>query len=234
MISIAVCDKDRVRTNRIKDVLDDMLSSKGVSYHLFCLSDGNGLMELLADDSSGITIIFLDIGPDDGGGRQLAAEITARYPHIALIDSSNAGQGADRAREQLLRSTVARVLERALNQTPREEADKARVLTVMAKGAVHNFMIDAIEYIMSDRRIVIIHENGAETAIYAKLDDIEEKIGPGFVRCHQSYLVNMSRIKTFDNKKIRLFSDTVIPISQKRRIQAREKYFRYLGGTMNK
>jgi hypothetical protein len=231
MVNIAICDLSSDRTRKIQDTLDDILTRRGIHYRLHNAVDGPALMELLADDTLNISVAFLDTSRISGSNRNLAADVMERFPGVAVFDSSHVDRKDQMSQE--FKPVATRLLEQALSHTLRNaESERSKVLTVKAKGAVRNFMIDAIDYIMSDRRLIIIRENGKETMMYAKLDDIEDKIGPGFVRCHQSYLVNMACIKTFDNKKITLFSDIVIPISQKRRIQSREKYYKFLGNSI--
>lgn len=231
-MDIIIYDENPIRVQKIQNMLDEILSAQETRCRITVAGDGAEVIKLLNDDAGSIAVVFLDMRSVSEGNRRLAEDIMARFPKVTVFDSSHADRYPEDGGD-LLRPISSHVIMKALGLTPREtEQETARILTVKTKGVVHNFLIKDIEYIMSDRRLIVIHENGKETVSYAKLDDIEERIGPGFVRCHQSYLVNMACIKTFDNKKITLFSDVVIPISQKRRIQARKKYYKFLGNSL--
>jgi len=232
-MDIIIYDENPIRVQKIHNMLDEILSAQKTRGRIIAAGDGAELIKLLNDDADSIAVVFLNMRSAYAGNRRLAEDIMARFPQVTVFDSSHVDRYHHESGDDLLRPISAHMLLKALGLTSSEaEPETAKILTVKTKGAVHNFLIKDIEYIMSDRRLIIIHENGKETAAYAKLDDIEERIGPDFVRCHQSYLVNMACIKTFDNKKITLFSGAVIPISQKRRIQAREKYYRFLGHSL--
>ena len=85
-----------------------------------------------------------------------------------------------------------------------------------------------IKYIMSDKRKVIFFCNINELEYYHKLDEIEAMLDDTFVRCHQSYIVNMNRIKIFVDDGLLLYDDTFIPISRKQQSAVRKKYVSFL------
>ena len=70
-----------------------------------------------------------------------------------------------------------------------------------------------IEYIESSNSKCILHRtDGNKYTIYKKLNDIEEEINHrAFLRCHQSYLVNMNKIKSVEND-FTMKSGDVVPI----------------------
>lgn len=71
-------------------------------------------------------------------------------------------------------------------------------------------------------------ENGEEHRIYAKLDDVERELdGHGFLRCHQSYIVNMEQVRVVEKDFI-LTSGARVPIRQREAKAIREAYFEYV------
>ena len=65
--------------------------------------------------------------------------------------------------------------------------------------------------------------------IYKKLDEIQEELPPYFLRCHQSYLVNMNYIKRAD-KEFELVTGDIISIRQRDLKRIRSVYLDYLAG----
>ena len=86
-----------------------------------------------------------------------------------------------------------------------------------------------VEYVESRRNYVVIHlENKEEHKVYTKLDTISQMLsGYGFLRCHQSFLVNMNKVRKVDREFI-LDSGVVIPIRQRDIKAIRNMYFEYI------
>lgn len=87
-----------------------------------------------------------------------------------------------------------------------------------------------IKYIMSDKRKVVFYLEADEKSYYYKLDEIEPMITQGFLRCHQSYIVNMRRIKQFVEDGLLLDDDEFIPISRKKYYASKREYISYVTG----
>ena len=73
-----------------------------------------------------------------------------------------------------------------------------------------------IRYIESDNREIILHlEDGTFIESYAKLGQTEEELPQkGFLRCHQSYIVNMYFVDEMKSGQFKI-GDIEIPISRK-------------------
>ena len=62
---------------------------------------------------------------------------------------------------------------------------------------------------------------------YGKLDEIQEKLPEQFIRCHQSYIVNIEKIQFLSGKEIILDDDTVIPVSRNKYKDTKDKILYY-------
>ena len=81
------------------------------------------------------------------------------------------------------------------------------------------------------KKVTLRKEDGGETYYFtAKLDDIEQELPSFFLRCHQSYLVNMHKIRSLDTKErtFLLFSGEEILISRRMYTEAKERYQNFL------
>ena len=83
-------------------------------------------------------------------------------------------------------------------------------------------------YVESHNSQCILHQVGKKTyTIYKKLGEIEQELtAPCFLRCHQSFLVNMNYIKAVD-KDFTLTNDEVVLIRKKELKELRQAYFDY-------
>lgn len=87
-----------------------------------------------------------------------------------------------------------------------------------------------ILYLESQRRQVVVHTRRPEdlVAFTATLDTVEENLKPrGFLRCHQSYLVNMEHIEELDKtmRRLKLRDGQVVDISKRYYKPINEAFF---------
>ena len=86
-----------------------------------------------------------------------------------------------------------------------------------------------IIYIESENRDIRIHlEDDQEKISFQKLSQIEEQlVQPNFIRCHQSYLVNLYFVDEMAHNAF-VIKDQDIPISRKYLKSAKEAYYNYM------
>lgn len=85
-----------------------------------------------------------------------------------------------------------------------------------------------ISYFESRAKKVTLHLYNSPKVYYitAKLDDIQTAVPHFFMRCHQSFLVNMKHIRCFDreNKKIIVLPNEDILISRRKYTESRKAF----------
>lgn len=102
-------------------------------------------------------------------------------------------------------------------------------ILVSNKGALYRISCADIVYAESNKRVVNIVSQEKTYTIYMKMDQLEELVEQGFVRCHKSYLVNMLYIKYFSAEGIILENGKKIPVSRAKYRNAKEcieKFYR--------
>lgn len=91
-----------------------------------------------------------------------------------------------------------------------------------------------IEYFESSQRNATVYlRSGKRFTFPAKLDDIESKVpGTIFVRCHQSYLVNMENVRQLDkvNKQFQMVSGGIVDISRRNMSEVQEVFDTFIDG----
>ena len=93
-------------------------------------------------------------------------------------------------------------------------------------GIIH-IPIDEILFVDSDNNKCVIHrKDGRCFTVYKRLDNIQEELPAYFLRCHQSYLVNMDYIQRAD-KEFELVSGDIVSIRQRDLKQIRSVYLEY-------
>ena len=85
----------------------------------------------------------------------------------------------------------------------------------VGKDFIHRVEFQNIEYIESRNKYIIIHCTcGIVYTERCKLSDIEELLDSRFLRCHQSYIINMDEVKEI-NTSFLMFSGDTVPIRRK-------------------
>ena len=106
--------------------------------------------------------------------------------------------------------------------------DEEKRVIIMCQNHKQIFYLDEIRYLEGNAHRTIIHTSENEYVCYEKISELEKKIGSTFVRCHQSFLVNMKYIRRVENETCKLEGGQEINISKRRYVRAKEKYYDYL------
>ena len=70
----------------------------------------------------------------------------------------------------------------------------------------------------------------AKLSYYGKFEDLMEKLDPRFARCHNSYIVNLTKVRELSDKKFVCENGKNVPISKTYYVDVREKFLSYLDG----
>lgn len=98
-----------------------------------------------------------------------------------------------------------------------EEKNTINFVSGRGGSKLVSIKVNQIIYIESEKRKVHIYTESEKYSFYSKLSDIEKLLNQDFVRCHQSYIVNVNKIEKLGEKLIHLYRvDKPIPISRAR------------------
>ena len=100
------------------------------------------------------------------------------------------------------------------------------------ESRVYVVPVKDILYFESSRRIVKIVTTRDTDTFYDTLNDIEDRIPEGFIRIHQSYLVNTRYIKKLSGSEIELFNEVFLPVSKPRLTNVKEELIRVFSNNM--
>ena len=106
--------------------------------------------------------------------------------------------------------------------------DDEKRVSIMCRNQQQIFYLNEIWYLESSAHRTMIHTYENEHVCHDKISDLEMRMGETFVRCHQSFLVNMKYIRRVEHDRFKLENGEEIPISKKRYMEARARYFQYL------
>lgn len=170
-----------------------------------CLGEKNGieLVERLQAAGRGAQVVYVS-GYDEFHTRVYAT------PHASFV------------RKPLHQEDVELALGQAL---ARREAATAEPLVLRHDHVVDVVRPQDIVYVESNRRHVLIHVHSATHRVYGKLSVLLDGLPGYFVRCHQSYAINLDYVERLSAESVLLVTGESIPVSRRWRTAVREALF---------
>lgn len=236
-MQVAICDDERIFIEQLHEMVE-----KTGRIEKCDLYDNPDSIRAALRKGVFYDIVFMDIDwkREEENGIQYAAEINRLYPETNIIFTTSYNE---RFSQEIFWETVnlcgylvKPVQERNLvmlfdkfdrmKRRQQEEKEKSIIIPYKAGSEVYTYR--EILYLESKAHQVIIHTKDKDIVVYEKLNSYEEQLKDGFVRVHQSYLVNMQYIKRIDRKELLLQNDVLLPVSKSKFLSARDRYFAFI------
>ena len=230
-MNIAICDDNLIDREIVSQLLALYFSQKSIAYQITLYQEGRTLIQDIEDGDT-YDIIILDIFL----GKHLGIDVARKLRKIQYkgdiifltVSSDYAVESYDvEASGYLLKphsfAKLCRVMDHIL------EKYQVSTYDIYYRSKLIRIPYNQILYVESRNNKCILHDlNGEEHIIYKKLSTIEEELDdPRFLRCHQSYLVNMNHIQRADDQ-FTLFTGDTIMIRKKNAKEIRNHYIQYL------
>lgn len=220
MIKIIICDDDRLYCEKLRTHISCIFFDKD-DVIFECYSDSQ---ELVDTERIEADLIFLDITMPKINGIDVAKRLRARNIDSEIIFVTEREDMVYRGYEvrafaYLLKSQVKERMEETIERYLQESVmNKKKYLLAGSSKNKKRMELKKIKYLMSDKRKIRVVLNGSNVTeeFYMKMCELERELkGAGFIRCHQSYLVNMSYIVRKEGNTLILNGDEKIPVSRK-------------------
>lgn len=231
MIHVAICDDNIADLERLRDML---LKSRN-NLQIVSYDNGEALIKELKTGSISFSLYYLDIYMDGINGVETAQQIRAIDQRGIIIFVSTSEDFYRAAYDVFafnyllkpLQSTAFNtVLENALIQLKQEQEC---IIRFTYRGREYCLHESEILYISSENHNVIFHMTNNETYLYyGKLENLLPQLRHNlFVRCHQSFVVNLSKVMSLDIGNFRL-GNLLIPVSRRYGNEVKKRYQEYL------
>ncbi len=235
---IAVCDDDRKILEAFSEMLAGPEFSKNVE--LACFPGENELLESCGEE--GFDLLFCDIMLGSSDGISAAARAISLRPEMKVVYvTSHMSEYAEEIflgvqpygyiGKPISPSKVAFYIRRLEEDMERSR----RRLTFSIQGVEYELALSDIRYLESEKRQVHIHCAGQTISVYGKLNSLQAQLDERFVRCHQSFAVNLDWVTKMENGHLilrRLPEEKENPrvnISRTHVQETRKRYFEYKG-----
>lgn len=220
LLHIAVCDPNAGHRAALCDALAKLLFDT-VDYRFACFASGE---ELLAGLETGTAcqLVFLEVRLAGAlSGLDTAGLLRYRAPQTDIVfltrDAEHIGEGYRyHAFDFLIKpvplARLQETVDRYLEERRQRPADYLRVSIQRRSVQLPLRQVLCFE---SRRRKVVAHMADDRVEFYGRLDALEELLASsGFLRCHQSYLVNKRYIRQLDGTSLTLANGVALPVSR--------------------
>lgn len=235
-MQILIFTQDKELLNLLREETKNLLfagrlEAKIISYHTL-----DSAVNELSNNYSGCDLIVLDIDYIQNL-KHIYTTFRVQNFTASIIMLSSSYKQLDAA--MLLRPTA--YLKKPLSQNHyrnrvrfmiQEYLSLDRYFSFTEKQKIESIPYKEIECFESNQRSITLHLRNSQSYTFAaKLSDIESKVPQSnFIRCHQSYLVNMENIRLLDkiNKQLHMTSGRRVDISRRSLSVAMEQFHLFL------
>ncbi|MCM1309362.1 MAG: LytTR family DNA-binding domain-containing protein [Butyrivibrio sp.] len=232
-MKIAVCDDEGLFVKKIYKYLWDQ---QDCSVECF-----TSPLELLEKYRAGerYDVLFLDIIMEPLNGIELAKKIREQDRRTVIVFLTVALEYAPSGYEvDAFRYLLKPVTEKSILDTMREIREKfyvSRTLRVRTPECEMLIHTEELHYLEADNKECVLHYMGDSIAVRKSLSDIEKQLPTRlFFRIHRKYIVNFSRVREFDDKKLTLDCGKTLPLSRRRSAEFCNALNRYIEGNFDK
>ncbi|WP_408072128.1 LytR/AlgR family response regulator transcription factor [Butyrivibrio sp. JL13D10] len=198
IIKVAICDDEMTQRRQLQFIIEK--SRPGTEVNAFESGE-----DFLNSFRPGVyDLIFMDILMPGMGGIDATSKIRSVDGSVPIVFATSSKDHAmegykNRVIRYLMKPfdpvEVSEVLELAAQMKGSQGG-----VTVRISGKDMTFSYEKICYVEQSSHTLYIHmANGATLQLTGKLDNIEAQTpDDSFIRCHQSYLVNLAHVKSVD------------------------------------
>lgn len=234
MFKIAICDDENLFTEELKELISGYMMEKDFIFEIDTYNSGEALVEL----GVGVvryTVVFLDINMEKIDGIKTAEMIrkVSREVFIvfvtAYVDYSLEGYRLDVVR-YLLKGNAN--FQRNVNECMDAIIDKMNYSVIKRKfdfkEGRKEIVLDRLLYIESNLHRLEFHVMEDDETVYTMykiLNVMDDMLSEnGFIRTHQSYLVNVKCIKNVARYKVILTNGVELSIPKARYTEVKKKF----------
>lgn len=237
MLRIAICDDEKIHLKHTRQLTEKLLS--GCKAEITEYTCANELLFKMEGADYCPDIALLDIQMPDVDGIDLANEINQIAPECKIIFITSYIVYAPDVYDTdhiyfVLKSQIEERLPAALSKAMASLESPVSYVLVKAGASVQRIPVGNVFYLERDlhKTIVITSDSSYKTS--QSPDDLLSTVSARdeFIKCHQSYWVNLRAVATMEANAFRLCDGTIIPISRARKADAKRSFFSFVSNSV--
>ena len=240
MWKVYICDDEKSAIEDIKNHLLEVIKEKYSGEDFQIVTYNTGVM-LLGDIEEGRVqpdMIFMDIKLAEGSGIKTARNVLKFLPSCQIIFVS----GYDDyyldvyevehiyfVKKPLDNIYIADAMKKAMERIDRSRDE---IFGFTSKSKMTLLPLKQILYFEKEKRKILVYTiDGKCHEYYGKMDELMSQLNNSFVRCHNSYVVNIGKIMGMDRDKFIMGDNSEIPISRMYYKPAKERFLDHIENT---
>lgn len=233
MLHIAVCDDEESFVQNLKEQLMRYAQECAQQIRVTVFYDGS---ELVNGYDPSIDLVFLDIQMNQMDGLAAAERIRQMDGEVGIIFLTTLTryalegykyQATNYIIKPMKYARLKAEMDRWMQRRPAKESPS---LVVVNDSGRYRVLLKELKYVETFNRNLLLHTEKENILCYRSMKEMERELaGSGFVRCHTSYIVNLSYVKGVKKLEIELLDGAQLPISQPKRKEFMEKLTEYWG-----
>lgn len=232
-MKIAICDDEKRDIKRLVSLLEKYSEDKQMDVSIYTYETASDLIAAMSENEW--DIIFLDINMEGMDGLSLAGRIREKDEEVPIIlVTAFINYALDGYKVRASRFLVKDDLDKTLPECMDDiciqlQKKKKNMLFNCVEGDV-DIMLSEIVFIETTGHKSIIHLGSEDYHLYESMDELENRLKVyGFIRVHQSYMVNIRHIRSINNYVLTLDTGYEIKIPKARYKQVRQERALYVG-----
>lgn len=231
MIKIGICEDEKEMQDLIENHLQNLLKNREYKIEKYISGE-----ELLQANFEDIDILLLDIQMGKLSGMDTARrirEVNSKMEIIfitSLIDYVQEGYEVRAYRYLLKPIELEELKKHVLNCINEIEKNKNHYILIKNKSNTYKIYSNEITYIEVQKKDMLIHTINKDFDVRYSLEKVEKDLNlDKFVRCHKSFLVNLTYVENIKSNIAILESGEEVLISRYRYKEVKEKFLRFIG-----
>ncbi len=231
-LNIAICDDETYYRNYIESLVREYLSGEDVLFRIKLFKDGRNFCEE-PENVQRFDIIFLDIQMEDMNGMETAYFIRKNNSEMDIVfitvlsDYVFEGYRVNAVR-YIMKNNLKELLPECLADILKRRRYSRHKMEFSFVGGKRMVLLDDILYIESLSHKLQFKTREEILSMYGRINELESKLmNYRFLRCHQSFLVNMGHIEKIRNYQAYLSDGSEVPIARSRYSEVKRDFLRY-------
>lgn len=222
MIRIAICDDEVKARHVLKFNLWKVLPDEEKEQVIYEFPSGEKVLSWLRANSGALDVLFLDIEMDGMDGMETAKAIRTFNEELIIIFVTGY---ADYVFDGYAVGALDYIIKPFSIEKLRDVIKRINIKLYKTEQAIYTvenaqgffrIPVKDILYFQSDAHKATLVSQARSYEFYRKLDDIEHDLKDGFIRVHQRYLVNASKVERIEDNKV-VIDKYEIPMSRSKK-----------------
>lgn len=236
MLSIAVCDDSQVDINNLINIIHTAEKTFNRSFIISVFTDADSFIKECINAKKLYDLYFLDIYIKNKNGIDLAKSIRLYDLSCKIVFFTSSADYAVEsynvdAFNYIIKPAKQDKIEKLLEECIMLcKSNNGRYILVKQQSSAYPVQLKNISFIESRGRLLYIHTTShGVLSFYNKLDQMEKEINDSrFLRCHQSFLVNMDYIHFVEENGFKLIGGEEVIIRKIGMQDIKNKFFNYI------